>query len=502
MKLVQKAKYLLIGIAAMMAAAVFTPGVKNVNAATQGIDVSQWQGTINWSAVKNSGISYAMVRAGNIAYGLDTMFAYNMTAANAAGVRTGVYCYSYALNAAQAAQEAQFVVAACQNFTVSFPIAIDIEDQSQKSLSPQQQAEIVNAFCAVIYNAGYTPMVYTSRSWFIDCLGPVTWDKWVAQYNSYCDYPGTYCMWQYTSSGSVSGIAGNVDMDYLYKDYFSIIKQTGFDVRGGYTYYYNNYKRVVGLQSISGSMYMFDTLGRMTTGWVGAGTQKYYFDPENSGAAALGWKTIAGIKYYFGTDFFASVGYKTIGTANYMFDANGAMVTGLYNNGVGIQYFDPATGAMAIGWTKIGDGSYYFDVNGYESVGLVSIGGFNYYFGADGKMLTGWQTVAGAMMYFGTDGKMATGFTVINGATYEFNSNGAMITGFISNADGTAYYFGADGKMLTGWPSIGGGWFYFGADGNLVRDTIFTDGSGIGVQVDANGLMIAPAGYVPNIGSM
>ena len=64
MKLVQKAKYLLIGIAAMMAAAVFTPGVKNVNAATQGIDVSQWQGTINWGAVKNSGISYAMVRAG------------------------------------------------------------------------------------------------------------------------------------------------------------------------------------------------------------------------------------------------------------------------------------------------------------------------------------------------------------------------------------------------------------------------------------------------------
>ena len=56
--------------------------------------------------------------------------------------------------------------------------------------------------------------------------------------------------------------------------------------------------------------------------------------------------------------------------------------------------------------------------------------------------------------------------------------------------------------MLTGWQSIGGGWFYFGADGNLVRDTIFTGGSGIGVQVDANGLMIAPAGYVPNIGSM
>lgn len=429
-------KHMVIGAAALLFAVCAKPQARPVQAAQQGIDVSKWQGTINWGAVKNSGISFAMIRCGNIKYGLDTSFIYNMTAANAAGIRTGVYCYTYALNAAQAIQEAQFVVAACQNFTVSFPIAIDLEDQTHLGLSPQQQAEIVNAFCAVIYNAGYTPMVYASRSWFVDRMGPVGWDHWVAQYNSVCDYPGAYAMWQYTCQGKVAGISGMVDMDLLNKDYFTLIKQTGFDTRNGSTYYYQNYKRVVGLQNIDSKLYFFDNFGAMQTGWLGAGAAKYYFDPLAGGAAAFGWKDIDGFRYYFGA-------------------------------------------------------------NGLAAVGLTSVEGANYLFDAEGRMVRGWVTTEGPALYFGADGRQAFGLTQIDGAYYYFGADGAMTAGLVTLPDGNTMYFGTDGRMQTGWQLIGGGWFFFGEDGVLVRNAIFTDNAGIGVQVDANGLLVVPEGYTP-----
>ncbi|WP_165443948.1 glycoside hydrolase family 25 protein [Lachnoclostridium sp. Marseille-P6806] len=432
----KKLKYLMISAAALVFAAAGKPQSTEVQAAQKGIDVSQWQGTINWGAVRNSGISFAMIRCGNIKYGMDASFPFNMTAANAAGIRTGVYCYTYALNPAQAMQDAQFVVAACQNFTVSFPIAVDFEDKTQVGLSPQQQAEIVNAFCAVIYNAGYTPMVYTSRNWFVERMGPVSWDHWVAQYNSVCDYPGAYAMWQYTSSGLVPGINGRVDMNYLYKDYFTLIKQNGFDTRNGNTYYYQNYKRVVGLQNIESRLYFFDGTGAMQTGWLGAGPAKYYFDPSDGGAAVFGWKTIDGFHYYFGA-------------------------------------------------------------NGFASVGLTAVDGANYLFDGEGRMTTGWVSAAGATLYFAEDGRQALGLTQIDGSSYYFNTDGAMVAGLFTLPDGMTRFFGADGRMAVGWQEIGGGWFFFGEDGVLVRDAIFNDNAGIGVQVDANGLLVAPLGYVP-----
>lgn len=457
-KILDQVKLALTILAAAFAIVLFAPQAgEEAHAAGYGIDVSSWQGTINWQAVKQSGVQFAMVRCGNAKYGIDTYFAYNMTQAAAAGLRTGVYCYTYAQNAAQAAIDAQIVINACQNVIVSFPIAIDIEDKSLKGLTPAQQAEIVNTFCSMIYAAGYTPMVYASTNWYMTRLAPVAWDHWVAQYDTKCTYPGPYTMWQNSCTARVPGVAGDVDTDILLKDYASAIPMEGFSVVGKSTYYYHNFRRVTGLYPVAGRLYFFDQLGVMAYGWLGTGPQGYYFDPTDGGAAALGWKIIGNDVFFFGPDFHPVVGKQALGDGVYLFDALGRRAVGFYNDNGKMNYFGP-DGKMAIGLTNIGGAFYYFDAAGTMQTGLINTGTTAY--------------------YFGPDGKMQTGLVAVNGGSYFFNP---------------------DGTLAVGWLNIGGGWFYFNPldGGKLVTNAIFTDNAGVPVQVDQTGRMIAPAGYNP-----
>lgn len=230
-------------------------------AAVSGIDVSAYQGVINWNAVAASGVKFAMVRVGNTKYGLDKNFVQNVVGANAAGIRVGAYVYSYAMNPAEAAADAQLAVSAMGNLPISFPVAIDIEDPSQVNLSQAEQLAIVNTFCSVIYAAGYQPMVYSYKNWLATKLGVTAWDHWVANYSSAMGFPGT--MWQYSSSGAVPGIAGNCDVNYVMKDYFTTIPATGLSTQNGATYYFVNYRKQFGMQTIGGLQYFFDGTGAM-----------------------------------------------------------------------------------------------------------------------------------------------------------------------------------------------------------------------------------------------
>ena len=306
----------------------------------RGIDVSAYQGSIDWAAVKNAGVEFAMIRCGNMAYGPDEFFVRNASGASQAGLRVGVYCYTYAMNAEEAANDAVFVAAMCRNagVPVSYPVAIDLEDSDHKSLSPAEQAAIVNSFCSVIYRFGYTPMVYSSRNWFMERMAPVPWDHWVAQYNDVCDYPGAYTIWQYSGEGSVPGINGKVDMDCCIQDYEALIPESGFTTAGGATFYYRNYLRQFGLQEIGGRLYYFDSLGALYTGWLGEGGNRFYFDPADGGAAASGFRVIDGRTYYF-------------------LD-NGLSMTGLAGVDGSLYFFDSA-GEMAAGWQLV-DGSWLF----------------------------------------------------------------------------------------------------------------------------------------------
>lgn len=230
-------------------------------AAVSGIDVSAYQGVVNWNAVAASGVKFAMVRVGNTKYGLDKYFVQNVVGANAAGIRVGAYVYSYAMNPAEAAADAQLAVSAMGNLPISFPVAIDIEDPSQVNLSQAEQLAIVNTFCSVIYAAGYQPMVYSYKNWLATKLGVTAWDHWVANYSGAMGFPGT--MWQYSSSGAVPGIAGNCDVNYVMKDYFTTIPATGLSTQNGATYYFVNYRKQFGMQTIGGLQYFFDGTGAM-----------------------------------------------------------------------------------------------------------------------------------------------------------------------------------------------------------------------------------------------
>ncbi len=251
-----------LGVLAAAALCVGQPG-KKAEAATLpvaylGIDVSSYQGSIDWSQVAASGVTFTMVRIGNTKYGLDTKFAQNVVGATQAGLRAGAYVYSYATTPEEAAQDAALAVNAMAGYPITFPVAFDIEDKCQKSLSASTQAAIVNTFCEIVENAGYTCMVYTNKNWFENRLAPVAWDHWVAQYDTACTYTQPYKMWQHSSRGTVPGISGYVDMNYLYEDYFNEIIPNGQVTIDGLTYNYSNWLRTNGFRTENGVTYFYD----------------------------------------------------------------------------------------------------------------------------------------------------------------------------------------------------------------------------------------------------
>jgi len=185
-----------------------------------GIDVSKWQGAINWQEVAQSGVKFAFIRVGSTKKGIDEYFYYNMLAAQQAGIKTGVYIYSYATNVQEAAIEAQFVLDAIQNVQVSYPVVWDVEDNVHKTLSPETLSLMANTFCATLEAEGYYPMIYSSTSWYRDRIGPVFYDKWVAQWAEACEIPDA-AVWQYSCKGRIPWIKGDVDFG-------SILVKAGF----------------------------------------------------------------------------------------------------------------------------------------------------------------------------------------------------------------------------------------------------------------------------------
>ena len=189
-----------------------------------GIDVSKYQGKIDWKQAK-SAVNFAIVRCGY--RGMydgqlheDPYFYTNMAGAKAAGVNVGVYIYSTALNEAEAVQEASMAVAMAGHAGgCSYPIYIDMEDttRGQSKLSVDQRMAIVNAFCATVQASGHKAGIYCSKNWMekrMNASGiPGSCSVWIAQYNTSCTYGGRKNMWQYSSKGSVPGIKGYVDMN-------------------------------------------------------------------------------------------------------------------------------------------------------------------------------------------------------------------------------------------------------------------------------------------------
>lgn len=200
----------------------------------KGIDVSKYQGVINWKEVKESGVEFAMLRCtvGGAGGGVDRTFFRNASECEKAGLPFGVYNYSRAVTAAQAKTEARLLLETVKGMKLSYPVAFDVEDSVQRALSPEALTDVVCAFCEEIEKAGYYAIIYSSKSWFSVHLSEERlkrYDKWVAQWNDKCTYKGDYGMWQYSSSGCVEGITGRCDLNEAYKDYPEIMKRNSLN---------------------------------------------------------------------------------------------------------------------------------------------------------------------------------------------------------------------------------------------------------------------------------
>jgi GH25 family lysozyme M1 (1,4-beta-N-acetylmuramidase) len=191
-----------------------------------GIDVSRYQGNIDWPMAAADGVEFAVIRMGYRGYDTgklvtDEFFDANMQGALSAGVRVGAYFFSQAVNEAEAAEEAEMVLSGIAPYNVSLPIVFDIEEISGQNartdaLTPDEITNIAIAFCERISQGGYTPMIYANPKWFVsrmnlERLEPYA--KWLAQYYKTPAYPYAFSMWQFSSTGSVAGIKGNVDLD-------------------------------------------------------------------------------------------------------------------------------------------------------------------------------------------------------------------------------------------------------------------------------------------------
>ncbi|MBE5829959.1 MAG: hypothetical protein E7305_10970 [Butyrivibrio sp.] len=202
-------------------------GALSSSSGTMGIDVSKWNGNINWAAVKNAGVNYAIIRCGyrgSSAGALieDPKFKANIQGAQAAGIRVGVYFFSQAVNEVEAVEEASMCINLCKSYNLSFPVYIDVEASHGRGdqISASQRTANVKAFCGTIQSAGYRAGVYSNKTWFTQYMNAsslTSYKIWLAQYAANVTYTATrYDMWQYTSKGSISGISGNVDMNINY----------------------------------------------------------------------------------------------------------------------------------------------------------------------------------------------------------------------------------------------------------------------------------------------
>ena len=204
-------------------------------ATTQGIDVSIWQGyNIDFNKVKSAGINFVILRAGYGKYisQKDPTFEGNYKRAKAAGLNVGAYWYSYAQTEADAQTEASVFLEAVKGKTFEMPLYFDLEERSQFNKGTAFCSKITEIFCGALEKNGYFAGLYISRSPLQQYISASTAKKyalWIAEYNSKCNYNGAFGMWQNTSTFGVSGTSGNIDHDFCYVDYPSIIKGGGFN---------------------------------------------------------------------------------------------------------------------------------------------------------------------------------------------------------------------------------------------------------------------------------
>ena len=369
------------------------------NVLFRGIDVSRWQGDINWSQVAADDVSFVML--GTRSKGaVDPYFHRNIQQASAAGVKVGVYIYSLAMTPEMAVEEANFVLNLIHDYPVSYPVAFDMEDSTQGTLSKDELAAIANAFCGRISEAGYYPVIYANDNWLANKLdmSKMNYPVWVARYSAKPAYQNPV-MWQATSTGAVNGISGNVDIDFQFKDFTSVIPANTWRTINGQTYYYQNYaKQKNNWIQDDGTWYYMNGDGLVSKGWLNQSGKSYYLD-DTTGKMITGWKSDSGKWYYFGSSGALSRGWINDNGTWYYSSQDGVMQTGWLDDG-GERYYLKGSGAMATGWREMDGAWYYFEGSGRMAKGVIDVGGLHYYMDpSTGRMAAGTTVDIGGVAY-------------------------------------------------------------------------------------------------------
>lgn len=200
-----------------------------------GIDVSSWQGNINWPQVAESGVQFAMIRVGFRGYAEegnikeDAYFRQNVKGAVSNGIKVGIYFYSTARNEEEALQEAAWVVDKIKSYAITYPVAYDFEEfgmHRTANISGEQATNNAIAFLNYVGSQGFGTMMYANKNDITKRFqkSRLPYKFWLAHYTTSTDYTGSYQMWQRTSKGSVPGISGYVDMNIAYFGYGSVAK--------------------------------------------------------------------------------------------------------------------------------------------------------------------------------------------------------------------------------------------------------------------------------------
>lgn len=199
--------------------------------ALQGVDVSVYQGEIDWQAVADAGVDFAIIRVGYRGYSQgaiqpDTNFQKNMEGALKAGLDVGVYFFSQATTVREAEEEADYVLEAIRSYPVTYPVVFDwefIDGQTARTdeMEGEHMTECAKTFCELVQAAGYTPMVYFNQEqgylyYQLDQLDQFPF--WLAEYDEKPDFFYDFDIWQYTHTGTVPGIEGNVDLNLAFRD--------------------------------------------------------------------------------------------------------------------------------------------------------------------------------------------------------------------------------------------------------------------------------------------
>lgn len=349
----------------------------------KGIDVSYHNGTIDWKRVKQSEVEYAIIRCG---YGTndknqdDKKWEENVKGCIDNNIPYGVYLYSYADTVEKASSEADHAIRLLQGKKLKYPVYYDLEeDKLRDKISKQTIADIAQTFCDKLSAKGYTVGIYANKDWFTNYLTDSrfnNWTKWVAQYNTVCNYKGKYDMWQCSSTGRVPGISGNVDLNYSYSP-FENSYGGGNTNNGGTTNKYSD-----GLNEIEGELYYFKN-NRIDTSYSGLaqyGNEWYYIE---NGKVNWNYTGLAqrGIEWF----------YVKGGKLDWSY-------TGLVQKGN--EWFFVRNGRLDWGYTGLAcNGEYYFYVkNGrldWNYSGYAQIDGQGeYYEVRNGRLVGGTLTLA------------------------------------------------------------------------------------------------------------